>query len=75
MSTANPYKFPCDVYNAVAEARETDPVKAVRKLHAYTAAECPDSILGLASLPVRHTTVIEKDEAEKTVFDFVEGRR
>ena len=75
VSTASPYKFPCDVYNAIAEAKETDPVKAVKKLHAFTAAECPESILRLTSLPVRHTTVIEKDGAEQAVFDFVEGRR
>ena len=71
VSTASPYKFACDVYNAVADARETDVEKAVMKLQMFTGAECPEGILQLKSLPVRHKTVIEKDGAKQAVYDFV----
>lgn len=74
VSTASPYKFACDVYNAVAGAHEKDPDKAVMKLHAFTAAECPDGILALNSLPVRHNTVIERDGVKQAVYDFVLGK-
>ena len=73
VSTASPYKFACDVYNAIAGAKEKDPDKAVMKLHAFTAAECPDGILALNSLPVRHTSVIERDGVKQAVYDFVLG--
>ena len=73
VSTASPYKFACDVYNAVAGAHEKDPDKAVMKLHAFTAAECPDGILALNSLPVRHKTVISRDGVKQAVYDFVLG--
>lgn len=73
VSTASPYKFACDVYNAVADAHEKDPDKAVMKLHAFTAAECPDGILALNSLPVRHKTVISRDGVKQAVYDFVLG--
>ena len=73
VSTASPYKFACDVYNAIAGAKEKDPDKAVMKLHAFTAAECPDGILALNSLPVRHKTVIDRDGVKQAVYDFVLG--
>ncbi len=74
VSTASPYKFPCDVYNAVTGAHEKDPNKAVNKLQVYTAAECAESILELNTLPILHATTIEKGDAEKTVFDFVDSK-
>ena len=73
VSTASPYKFACDVYNAVADAREKDTDKAVMKLSMFTAAECPDGILALNSLPVRHTKVIPRDGVKQAVYDFVLG--
>ena len=73
VSTASPYKFACDVYNAIAGAHEKDPDKAVTKLQLFTAAECPSAIAELDSLPVRHTTVIEREDVKKAVFDFVAG--
>ena len=75
VSTASPYKFACDVYNAVAGAHEKDPDKAVMKLHTFTAAECPDGILALNSLPVRHASVIPRDGVKQAVYDFVLGER
>ena len=73
VSTASPYKFACDVFNAIADAKETDPDKAVMKLHAFTAAECPDGILALNSLPLRHKTVIDRDKVKEAVYAFVLG--
>lgn len=73
VSTASPYKFACDVYNAVAGAHEKNPDKAVMKLHMFTAAECPDGILALNSLPVRHPDVIPRDGVKQAVYDFVLG--
>ena len=75
VSTASPYKFACDVYNAVAGAHEKDTDKAVMKLHAFTAAECPDGILALNSLPVRHSSVIPRDGVKQAVYDFVLGEK
>ena len=43
------------------------------KLHMFTAAECPDGILALNSLPVRHPDVIPRDGVKQAVYNFVLG--
>lgn len=71
VSTASPFKFPCDVLEAVTGERAHDPETAARKLSAITADECPGCIAELGALPVRHDTVIDVGDAEKTVLAFV----
>lgn len=71
VSTASPFKFPCDVLEAVTGERVGDPETAARKLSAITADECPGCIAELGTLPVRHDTVIDVGDAEKTVLAFV----
>lgn len=75
VSTASPYKFACDVYNAVADAHEDDVEKAVNKLMMFTGAECPEGILRLKHLPVHHNNVIAKEDAKRAVFAFVDEEK
>lgn len=72
VSTANPFKFACDVYNAVAEGHETDPEKAAVKLQLFTGMECPEAIASLKEMPVLHTAVIDKTDAKAAVLKFAE---
>ena len=71
VSTASPYKFACDVFNAVSDRHETDVDKAVKGLMRSTGAECPQGILDLPRMEIRHRTVIERDGAKQAVFDFL----
>ncbi len=71
VSTASPYKFAVDVYNAVADANETDALKAMLKLQSFTGLECPAGLYYLKEKEIRHKTVIKKTDAKQAVLDFV----
>lgn len=71
VSTASPYKFAADVYNALADARERDPFKAMMKLQLATALDCPADIYYLKEKPVRHKTVVDKSKVAECVLDFM----
>lgn len=68
VSTASPYKFAIDVYNAVANKKEKDPIKALDKLEEYTAWECPKEIANLKDKKILHSIKIKKGESKKTVL-------
>ena len=68
VSTASPYKFAIDVYNAVAKKKEKDPIKALEKLEEYTAWDCPEGIANLKEKKILHNKTIKKEEAKKTVL-------
>lgn len=71
LSTASPYKFAQDVYEAVGESRVEDPFKAVKKLHTLTGMEVPDGIGRLETMEVRFTDVLSGDEIKEKVLQKV----
>jgi len=71
LSTASPYKFAADVYEAVGETRVEDPFKAVKKLHLLTGMEVPEGILRLETDEVRFTDVLDRNEIKQKVLDKV----
>ena len=73
LSTASPYKFAQDVYEAVGETQIPDPFKAVKKLHFLTGMEVPDGIDRLEFMEERFTEVLSKDEIKAKVLSRVKG--
>ena len=73
LSTASPYKFAQDVYEAVGESQEDDPFKAVKKLHFLSGMEVPEGIERLDTLEVRFKDVLSKDEIKQKVLSRVKG--
>ena len=71
VSTASPYKFAKDVYNALANAKEIDPNKAMSKLQLATALECPEDIYYLNRKKGIHNQIIDKDKTKQAIFDFL----
>lgn len=72
VSTASPYKFATDVYNAIADAKERDAVKAMSKLQMASGLPCPAEIYYLGDMKVLHSNVIPKGLAKAAVADFAE---
>ena len=73
LSTASPYKFAQDVYEAVAESQIADPFKAVKKLHFLTGMDVPEGLDQLEFLEERFTDVLAKDEIKAKVLSRVKG--
>ena len=73
LSTASPYKFAQDVYEAVGESQISDPFKAVSKLHFLTGMDVPEGIDRLEIMEVRFTDVLSKDEIKQKVLSRVKG--
>lgn len=71
VSTASPYKFPTVVYKALTGREEKDAFVASDKLEEYTAESQPNSLTALKTLPVRHTTVCEREDIFATVKNFL----
>lgn len=71
VSTASPYKFPVDVYNAISRENVTDAYMAAKKLQAISDTVIPDAISGLMIKPVIHNTVTDIDKINEVVLDFI----
>ena len=71
VSTASPYKFPTVVYKALTGKNVEDAFEASDKLEELTAESQPQSLTELKSLPVRHTTVCEREEILDTIKNFL----
>lgn len=71
VSTASPYKFAVDVYNAVADGKEQDVDKAVEKLQFASGLECPAGLLSLKNKKILHDKVIEKGNTKQTVLEIM----
>ena len=71
LSTANPYKFPQSVLEAVAETTEEDAFKAIKKLESDTGEEVPEGIKNLQEKEIRHKTVVEKEGIDDAVLQAV----
>ncbi|MDE6967745.1 MAG: threonine synthase, partial [Clostridia bacterium] len=68
VSTASPYKFPQDVYNALTGEWIDDSIKASEELEEYTGMEIPEPLQDLQSRVVRFKDVIEKDKIKEAVL-------
>ncbi len=67
-STANPYKFPQAVLQALQQPTDdVDELRLTQRLHEYTGAPVPENLAGLAELPVRHDLVCAKEKMKDTV--------
>ena len=73
VSTASPYKFPCDVYEAIEGKYIDDAFTAAKKLQVASATEMPESIAKLKEKEVLHKDVIEKDDMASTVIKYCGG--
>ena len=73
LSTASPYKFACDVYNVISGKSVADAFKASEMLCDVSAMPVPSQISELKNKKRRFTTVIDKKDAVKSVFDFVKN--
>lgn len=71
LSTANPYKFPQSVLEAVSEQKETDAFKAIKKLEMLTGTEIPEGIAELKNKPVLHDKVVEIKDIEDAVLSAI----
>ncbi len=70
-STASPYKFASDVYEAIAHTPASADTGALDDLSAFTSTEISYPLKGLASRKVNFETVIEKDDMLKEVYKFM----
>jgi threonine synthase len=74
VSTASPYKFAADVYEAAAGVREADCFKAVKALEALTAVEVPPAIAALKTKKVLHRRACKKEGIKEVVAEYVDRR-
>ena len=71
LSTASPYKFPESVLCAITGKKCQDAFASASKLLSETAMPIPEKILELKKKEKRFNLVIEKEQAEKIVLDFI----
>ena len=72
LSTASPYKFVNAVANAVLPETSDDVQQVMKDLNAATNAPIPDNLSKVWDLPVRHQSVIQKDQMTEYVKQKVE---
>ncbi|MGM9661752.1 MAG: threonine synthase [Oscillospiraceae bacterium] len=70
LSTASPYKFPAAVLSALGGDGSGDEFAVMERLQALTGVPVPRNLQGLREKPVRHKTVMEKEE----MLSFVLGK-
>ena len=70
LSTASPYKFPAAVLDALGEEAQGDEFAIMEQLHTITGVPVPKNLQGLKEKPVRHSTVLGKEE----MLSFVLGK-
>jgi threonine synthase len=71
-STASPYKFACDVYEALFEKMPTDDLSALDELARETSTEIPAPLSGIGSRAVRFSDVISPEEMARITLDFAD---
>ena len=72
VSTASPYKFTKDVMTAIDETyAQEDFFVLMDKMAALSGVAIPAPIRGIQDRPVRHKTVIEKDNIKAFVADYL----
>lgn len=74
LSTASPYKFVNSVLDAIGEKTEDDELKALKSLEKATALPLPESLSCLPAMEKRFTSVIDKADSLKTVYEYIERK-
>lgn len=74
LSTASPYKFAADVYDAVSGSMLEDDFKAAKALHSLTSIEIPESIRYLDVMPQRFNDIWKKSVIKDKVLDHILNR-
>ena len=69
-STASPFKFACDVYEALNGEKASDELLALDMLSAQTGWEIPAPIKNIGNRLVRFSAVCEAADMKKTVMEF-----
>ena len=62
LSTASPYKFPAAVLEGLGEQAGGDEFAVMAQLERVTGVPAPKNLCGLKERPVRHTTVLDREE-------------
>ena len=70
-STASPYKFAADVYEAIAHKTAAADTEVLDDLSAFTSTEISYPLCGLAQRKINFKTVIESDEMLDAVYKFM----
>lgn len=73
-AVANPYKFPQDVLYALTGNDVKDSYKGVKRLNLLTAMKPPKYLLSVRYLPIRFDDAFKKDQLEKAIMDFADGK-
>lgn len=69
-STASPYKFAADVYEAIAHKQASDGTKALDELSALTGTEITYPLKALSERKINFNTVIESADMLDAVYSF-----
>lgn len=72
VATASPFKFPSDVYGALAHEKAPDPFIAADKLSFISGIKVPDAIRRLLTKNIIHDKVVEKDKIDEAVLSLAE---
>jgi threonine synthase len=74
VSTASPYKFAADVYEAAAGVRGISCFEAVRRLEVMSAMEVPRGIAALRTKKVLYERACRRDGLKEVVSDYIDKR-
>lgn len=69
-STASPYKFACDVFEAIAGKPAKDELSALEELSEMTKTEIPTPLCNIGERAVRFSAEIDKDDMKASVIEF-----
>lgn len=75
LATASPYKFPAAVLDALGLPQASDDFEAMAALHRATGTPIPENLAAVATLPERHTGVIDRAEMLQCVQQLSNMRR
>ena len=71
VSTASPYKFASDVYSSLVGHAPAGDLEALDELYALTKTEIPAPLSDISKKKIIHEQVIDKDDMEEAVLNFV----
>ena len=75
LSTASPYKFPAAVLEGLGEKAEGDEFAVMEQLERLTGVPAPKNLCGLRERPVRHTTVLDREEMLPFVLEKAQEKK
>ena len=75
LSTASPYKVPAAVLEGLGEKAEGDEFAVMEQLERLTGVPAPKNLRGLRERPVRHTTVLDREEMLPFVLEKAQEKK